>query len=66
MDDIRNKADYLAKHGMAYDVKKPKDVLGKDTVQVRDVMNSKDKDAKIDKMSDVFPQSNQQNKDLLS
>ena len=66
MDDIKNKAGFLAKNNIPYDVKKPKDVLGKDTVQIRDVMNGKKEDSKIDKMSDIFPQSNQQNDNLLS
>ena len=44
---------------------KAKDILGKDTVKARDVLNG-DRDAKIDKMSDIFPQSPQQSNDLLS
>ena len=66
MDKIpHNKANYLAKLGFQLDVTKSKDVLGKDSVKAMDILNKKG-DARIDRMSDVFPQSNNNNGDLLS
>ena len=69
MDDIKsNKANFLAKHGFKVDVQKSKDVLGKESISVRDVLNGKRDDKKIDKMSDIFPQTNSEQNpdDLLS
>ena len=67
MVDIFNKANFYQKHGLEVDVTKPKDVLDKETVKVKDVLSRSDKDAKIDKMSDVFPKTEQTNgNDFLS
>ena len=66
MDNISNKTQQLQKFGLQLDVTKSKDVLGKDSVKVRDVLNG-GKDKKIDQMSDVFPRSNNGDiDDLLS
>ena len=66
MENIsHNKANYLKKMGFSLDVKKSKDVLGKDEVRAADILNKKG-DSRINKMSDVFPQSNQNNNDILS
>lgn len=65
MVDIFNKANFFQKNGLEIDVTKPKDVLGKETVKVKDIMNNKD--TKIDKMSDIFPQTDKtDDNDLLS
>ena len=66
MDNISNKTQQLQKFGLQLDVTKSKDVLGKDSVKVRDVLNG-GKDKKIDQMSDVFPRINNGDiDDLLS
>ena len=66
MENIsHNKANYLQKLGFNLDVKKSKDVLGKDEVKAADILNQKS-DSRINKMSDVFPQSGQNNGDILS
>lgn len=65
MADIFNKANFYQKQGFEIDVTKPKDVLGKETVKVKDILSDKDK--KVNKMSDVFPQSAQTDEnDFLS
>ncbi len=64
MDNISNKAQSLLKFGLQLDVTKAKDVLGKDSVKARDILSS-DKDSKIDKMSDIFPRSNDGDMDDL-
>ena len=55
MVDIFNKANFFQKHGLEVDITKPKDVLGKETVKVRDILNNKD--AKINKTTDIFPKT---------
>ena len=66
MENIRqNKAQYLAKQGFTLDITKSKDVLGSEQVQVRDILNGKKADDKINRMADIFPRSEQQNDDDL-
>lgn len=65
MVDIFNKANFYQKNGLEIEVTKPKDVLGQETVKAKDILHNKD--AKIDRMSDIFPQSEQTNdNDFLS
>ena len=69
MENIpHNKANFFEKHNVKFDVTKAKDVLGKDSVRARDILNNKtgDRDVRINKMSDVFPKSNNNGNDMLS
>ena len=65
MENISNKAQSLAKFGLKLEVTKSKDILGKDSVKAKDVLHGGN-DVKINKMSDIFPQSNQNIDDILS
>ena len=64
MENISNKAASLQKFGLQLDITKSKDILGKDTVKARDILNGGD-DKKIDQMSDIFPRSNNGDMDDL-
>lgn len=64
MDNISNKAQSLLKFGLQLDITKSKDILGNDTVKARDILNGGN-DQKINKMSDIFPRSNNGDMDDL-
>lgn len=66
MGTIRNnKMEYLKKQNFAVEVTKSKDVLGNDSIKVKDVLNAKH-DKKVDVMSDIFPHNNAGKDDILS
>lgn len=65
MENINNKANFLKKHGIPTDIVRGNDILSQQEVKIKDVLNGQ-KDERIDKMSDVFPKSQNDDDDLLS
>ena len=67
MDNISKKMYELKKFNLPVDVQKANDVLGKDKVKVHDILSGKKgEDNLINNMSDIFPQTTNNNNDLLS
>ncbi len=56
-----DKKRYFEKENYQLDIKNPKDIMGKKEIKVKDILT---KDQTINKMSEIFPQS-QKREDYL-